>query len=163
MSSDVMTGSANKVPGHSLFNEGAAFSVNGERIYGGGYRGGFGRAKCSCGALSDATHSSKERQAWHRAHKNEERMKISGTVIEAPMPHPYLTVIPDRSPLQKVHTDLAQARKAILYRVGGNADTLKVACKVYKWTARGWETLWDIPEGTDRKDMPWLATESPKN
>ena len=141
--------SIDTLPGHGLFN--------------GGYMGGTGRAKCRCGALSDILHSSKERKAWHREHKAGVRAGTVRAPIEAPAPHPYLTVIPDRSPRQKVHTDVQQARKAILYRVGGNADTLKVGCKVYKWTAQGWETLWDIPAGTDRKAMPWLVTESPKN
>jgi hypothetical protein len=83
--------------------------------------------------------------------------------IEAPEIMPYLTVIPDRSPRQKAHVSIQQARKAILFRLGGKDETLTVPCRVYKWTDKGWEELWNIPEGTTRKAMPWLLPASPKN
>lgn len=73
--------------------------------------------------------------------------------IEPPQLMPYLTIIPDRNPRQKAHTHLGQAKKAVLYRL--IRDELSVPCMVYQWTAKGWETLWNIPAGTDRKDMPW--------
>ena len=80
---------------------------------------------------------------------------------QPPATTPYLTEIPDRAPLQKVHTDLGQAKKAILYRL--SSERLTQPCKIYRWGKSGWELLWDIKEGTKREEMPWLVTASPKS
>lgn len=61
------------VPGHTLMWEGAAHDDNGivmSTIYGVS-RGGSGRAKCSCGELSEPFRSSTQRRQWHRDHKNQ--------------------------------------------------------------------------------------------
>lgn len=60
------------VPGHTLAHEGAAHDENGEVLVGHtGYvfRGGSGRAKCSCGELSPPMTSTAQRRGWHRGHK----------------------------------------------------------------------------------------------
>lgn len=67
---------------------------------------------------------------------------------------PYATIIPDRVPRQKAHASLGQTKKAVLFRLRDEA--LGTPVKVYKWTATGWELLWDIAEGTPREAMPWL-------
>lgn len=61
-----------RVTGHSLMNEGAAFRDDGEREDFGRHvlgTAGPGRAKCSCGELSEPLPSSTARRAWHREHK----------------------------------------------------------------------------------------------
>lgn len=91
-----------------------------------------------------------------------EHPKTMNEPMEAPAVEPYLTVIPDRTPRQKAHTSLGQARKAVLFRLDIN-DKLSLPCRIYKWSGLGWELLWDIPADTERKAMPWLAlTPSPK-
>lgn len=65
-----------RVSGHALMNEGAAFRDEGERENFGRYvlgTGGAGRAKCSCGELSDPLPTSTARRAWHREHKAAQR------------------------------------------------------------------------------------------
>jgi hypothetical protein len=70
---------------------------------------------------------------------------------------PYLTIIPDRVPRQKAHTNLGQAKKAVLFRLRDDGDEgLSTPIKVYKWTDSGWELMWDIAEGTPREAMPWV-------
>lgn len=57
---------------HTLVAEGAPHNDFGVRIHKGyGYPGvgGPGRAKCSCGQLSEVLPSAYQRKAWHRAHK----------------------------------------------------------------------------------------------
>lgn len=57
-----------RVAGHSLLAEGAAFDDDGERISW-NTTGGEGRAKCSCGALSEPLVSGIKRRDWHNEHK----------------------------------------------------------------------------------------------
>jgi len=59
---------SNRVSGHTLRCEGAAFDEKGRRI---SWRttGGEGRAKCSCGELSHVMFSANRRKQWHRDHK----------------------------------------------------------------------------------------------
>lgn len=63
------------VPGHTLAYEGAAHDDKGHVESRGGYvfRGGSGRAKCSCGELSPVMTSAAQRRQWHRDHKNDIR------------------------------------------------------------------------------------------
>jgi hypothetical protein len=70
---------------------------------------------------------------------------------------PYLTVIPDRRPVQKVHTGLGQAKNAILFRDYGRG--IPRDCQVYEWSNEGWTLLWDIPAGATRDEMPWNVKE----
>ena len=56
-----------QIPGHGLAGEGAAHDDQGRRIN--GHTGGTGRAKCSCGEMSDVLPSGYKRKAWHREHK----------------------------------------------------------------------------------------------
>lgn len=72
---------------------------------------------------------------------------------EAPPVLPYLTWVPHRTPRNKAHEDLGQAKKAILFRL--QDGELVTDCKVYKWANNQWELLWDIKQGTRRWDMPW--------
>lgn len=55
-----------RVSGHTLIAEGWAHDDNGEPAHG---RSGEGRAKCSCGDLSDPLPSASARKMWHRDHK----------------------------------------------------------------------------------------------
>lgn len=77
--------------------------------------------------------------------------------IPAPSISPYLTIIPDRSPVKKAHESLGQAKKAVLFRAGGKQNALKVPATVYQWDdKKGWVTLWKIDAGTKREDLPWM-------
>jgi hypothetical protein len=76
------------------------------------------------------------------------------TLDFTPTVYPYLTWVPGRNPYQKTHDSLGQAKKAILFRLTVNG--LAENCRVYKWQDNKWKLLWDIPEGTQREDMPWL-------
>lgn len=60
-----------RVPGHGLRSEGAPHDDQGAPILLGIYlhRGGEGRAKCSCGVLSEPLPSSYARKRWHWSHK----------------------------------------------------------------------------------------------
>lgn len=65
----------NRVPGHTLLNEGAPFErvvdevfVRTRRINTNGV-GGEGRGVCSCGTFSDILPSAGRRKSWHREHK----------------------------------------------------------------------------------------------
>lgn len=61
-----------RVQGHTLVWEGAPHDADGRRIRRGNWgdgKSGTGRAKCSCGALSDELPSKGARQRWHREHK----------------------------------------------------------------------------------------------
>lgn len=64
-----------QVERHTLRFEGAPHDDQGNRIttnlFGIGV-GGEGRAKCSCGALSEVLPSANKRRSWHRTHKVKE-------------------------------------------------------------------------------------------
>ena len=60
--------------GHTLIAEGAPHDDAGIRFpsYYGGVAG-YGRGKCSCGALGTAHDSANYRKRWHRDHKEQLR------------------------------------------------------------------------------------------
>jgi hypothetical protein len=63
-----------RVAGHSLEREGAAYVVDDRgRVVRQAMNtvGGYGRALCSCGQMSDMLGSGAARKAWHREHKAE--------------------------------------------------------------------------------------------
>jgi hypothetical protein len=63
-----------RLKGHNLIGEGAPFNEFGARKGTSWVRtSGVGRAKCSCGALSDELDSANKRKQWHRDHKAEIR------------------------------------------------------------------------------------------
>lgn len=68
-----MSATSQRVRGHFLRHEGAAFDEHGRRVfdYAYGYAGGEGRGLCSCGDLSEVLNSIGQRKAWHREHKGE--------------------------------------------------------------------------------------------
>lgn len=70
MSPDSPPRTGQPLKGHGLWFEGAPHDDHGKRI---GWRGvsGEGRARCSCGALSEPLPSASQRKAWHRTHKAE--------------------------------------------------------------------------------------------
>lgn len=73
----------------------------------------------------------------------------------APTISPYLTIIPDRSPVKKAHESLGQAQKAIVFRARASKG-LTSKCSVYKWAdGKGWDSLWEFPAGTRKEDLPW--------
>ena len=59
-----------RVTGHALLAEGAPYDDHGQRIWPSGHAGP-GRAKCQCGVMSAVLPSARQRQAWHRQHKND--------------------------------------------------------------------------------------------
>lgn len=74
--------------------------------------------------------------------------------MSTPTLTPYLTTIPDRSPSQKAHTSLGQAKKAVSYRLHGGE--LAVVCIIHEWVdSKGWVVKWRIPAGTKGEDLPW--------
>jgi hypothetical protein len=58
-----------RVPGHELRHDGAPHDDDGHVIPPGTRTGGLGRARCTCGALSQVTVSATRRRQWHREHK----------------------------------------------------------------------------------------------
>lgn len=58
---------------HWLADEGAAYIKVGQYSWRISYKGtgGIGRAKCSCGALSEDLPSGNQRKKWHREHRAE--------------------------------------------------------------------------------------------
>lgn len=63
-----------RVEGHHLVAAGAPFTAAGTRTSRPGYWtgvGGPGRAKCSCGLLSDVLDGPAQRRQWHRDHKDD--------------------------------------------------------------------------------------------
>ncbi len=56
------------VKGHSLVNEGAAFTLNKRRIRWNG-TGGEGYGFCSCGVSSPRLPTAAARRRWHNEHK----------------------------------------------------------------------------------------------
>lgn len=63
--------------GHALMNEGAAFDDAGNRKDFGRFvlnTSGEGRAKCSCGELSEVFLTASARKLWHRDHKAEMKL-----------------------------------------------------------------------------------------
>lgn len=58
------------VPGHTLAFEGAPHTDEGHRDGRWG-AAGSGRAKCSCGDLSDVLSTTRARKQWHRDHKTD--------------------------------------------------------------------------------------------
>jgi hypothetical protein len=73
--------------------------------------------------------------------------------------YPFLTVIPNRHPAQKLHTSLGHAKNAVHARMfyvrnGGYATTVPI--QLYKYENDDWVLLYDIPSGTRKDDLPWL-------
>lgn len=63
---------SSRTPGHALVREGVAHDDDGVPLRGLHiHTGGTGRAKCSCGVLSDPLPSGSARKAWHRQHKED--------------------------------------------------------------------------------------------
>jgi hypothetical protein len=67
---------------------------------------------------------------------------------------PYLTVIPDRLPKQKVHASLGHAKNAINYRDQWRTG-IPSDCVIFEWKDDAWQVLYEIPKGTHGGDMPW--------
>lgn len=63
----------NRLAGHTLYREGWPCDDAGEPVDSFRARAGVGRAKCSCGELSMSLDSQRQRQQWHRDHKNQIR------------------------------------------------------------------------------------------
>jgi hypothetical protein len=74
---------------------------------------------------------------------------------------PYLSVCPDRSPRQKVHTNLGHAKNAVAYRDQWGHG-LHAACQIYEWKDNEWSLLYDVPAGTRSNNMPWHDQEKLK-
>jgi hypothetical protein len=78
------------VPGHGLVSEGLPHDDEGYPLIRNGFsHGGTGRAKCSCGTLSEILDSANKRKQWHRDHKNQilgdkvlEEIKAAGSFEE---------------------------------------------------------------------------------
>lgn len=66
-----------QLAGHGLLNEGAPFDDAGDRVH--VSTSGPGRAKCSCGELSDPLPSGGARRRWHAAHKEAVRSSAQGS------------------------------------------------------------------------------------
>ncbi|MFC6080979.1 hypothetical protein [Sphaerisporangium aureirubrum] len=73
--------SSNRVPGHTLVAEGAAFlpdpNTGGTML---NRTGWHGCGLCSCGETSDTLSSNNQRKRWHREHKDTIRGKLSSTI-----------------------------------------------------------------------------------
>lgn len=80
---------------HTLKDKGAAFTPFGERVQDSG-TGGEGHALCSCGWLSEALTSGKQRVAAHKRHKEAPEEMPAG---DLPVPEP--TSVASPSPVTK--------------------------------------------------------------
>ncbi len=65
---------------------------------------------------------------------------------------PYLSVIPRRHPMKKIHMTLGHARAAISTSGYGRSTD---ACQIYEYTTSGWQLLHDVPRGTAFTELPW--------
>lgn len=72
-----------------------------------------------------------------------------------PKPMPYLSIIPDRRPIQKLHANVGHAKNAINGR-GGPHGAL-VPMQVYEYVDNDWVLLYDIKKGD--VEPPWRAGE----
>lgn len=72
-----MPKNTNRLAGHGLVAEGAAFAYVGVRSYWGNVPG---MALCSCGRYSPRIKNRAQRKAWHRDHKNDIRAGGDGHV-----------------------------------------------------------------------------------
>jgi len=67
---------------------------------------------------------------------------------------PYLSVIPDRHPRQKVHANLGHAKNAVIYRDQWRRG-IPEDCVIFEWKNDQWQVLYEIPKGTRGDAMPW--------
>lgn len=69
-----------RLAGHALIGNGTPFTSRGTRVNRDRYwlgAGGPGRAKCTCGELSDVQDGLQDRRDWHRQHKDRVRESTS--------------------------------------------------------------------------------------
>lgn len=81
------------------------------------------------------------------------------TPLQPAQATPYLTVIPDRLPKQKVHTNLGHAKNAINYRTDAWGQGTPSECLLYEWKDDEWQLLYRVPAGTSKKNLPWNKAE----
>lgn len=62
-----------------------------------------------------------------------------------PKVFPFLTIVNERRPKQKMHTSLAHAKNAFW----GSSSGAHRTGQLYKWAGEGWELLYDIPKQTE--------------
>lgn len=79
-------------------------------------------------------------------------------------PKNFQTYIPTRNPKWKPHTNIGQAKNAIIQKIsysgsGGfynGSSTVTEAMEVWVKVSSGeWELLWTIPKNTGYNDLPW--------
>lgn len=62
-----------------------------------------------------------------------------------PKVFPFLTIVNERTPKQKMHTALGHAKSAFWDFSNGQHRT----GQLYKWSGGGWELLYEIPKQTE--------------
>lgn len=69
----------------------------------------------------------------------------------------WATVIEGRSPREKYHATIGQAKNAVGYELSRGAR----GGQVYRWNATrdSWVLIWDVAPGTKTQDLPWNKKE----
>jgi hypothetical protein len=78
---------------------------------------------------------------------------------------PYVSIVPDRTPVVKVHRSLSLAKRAIGDRYfmdfsSGRTRYLARGGEIYGRSAEGWELLYRVEARTPLDALPWKREES---
>lgn len=73
---------------------------------------------------------------------------------------PYLTIIPDRRPVQKTHTNIGHAKNALNGRIGIYGRGASEDMELYEHVDGEWKLLYSIKKG--EKEAPWRKEELEK-
>lgn len=85
-------------------------------------------------------------------------MSTTPTVNPQPKVQPYLTIIPTRRPVQKLHANLGHAKNAINNACYNYSNKAYDDLELWQWSAEGgWELLHFIKAGTGRGQLPWVV------
>jgi hypothetical protein len=66
---------------------------------------------------------------------------------------PYVSIVPDRTPVVKVHRNVGLAKLAVGYAVGW--DRTARGGEIYRRSADGWELLYRVEARTPLDALPW--------
>lgn len=64
---------------------------------------------------------------------------------------PYASIIPDRRPVVKCHSNIGLAKLAVGYSAWGGVR----GGEIYRRTDDGWELVFRVESGTPASELPW--------
>lgn len=84
-------------------------------------------------------------------------MKGNKMTLPSPQPKfmPYLSIIPNRRPEQKTHTNIGHAKNAVNDKLGYRGASCDM--QIFEYRDNGWELLYDIKKGD--LEPPWRKGE----